>query len=290
MGRIKQGLDYFPVNTDFMQDRTVRRIMKQEGDAACTVLLLTLSYIFAGEGYYTIADEEFFDELSDRLFTTDNDRVKRIILLLVEYGYFDAGLYEHYGILTSAHIQQQYLFVTKRRSRSSRMLQPEYCLVAEELPKEEEKTKEKEEYNEAGKGSNDSYKAYNEPQNAYNDDLHKRKEKESIEQHNNLPLPPLKGGGKEEEDTDSARKKTAELTQQDIDRMIPPTDGCRRNLEGLLENLKLYHIPPAQQYAIIKKSNYGEIGGKVWQALSQLRSGGSKIKLPGHFLLSLMAH
>ena len=30
MGRIKQGLDYFPLNTDFMHDRVVRRVMKRE--------------------------------------------------------------------------------------------------------------------------------------------------------------------------------------------------------------------------------------------------------------------
>jgi len=29
MGRIKQGLDYFPLNTDFMHDRVVRRVMKR---------------------------------------------------------------------------------------------------------------------------------------------------------------------------------------------------------------------------------------------------------------------
>ena len=36
MGRIKQGLDYFPLNTDFMHDRVVRRVMKREGDSAFT--------------------------------------------------------------------------------------------------------------------------------------------------------------------------------------------------------------------------------------------------------------
>lgn len=48
MGRIKQGLDYFPLNTDFMHDRVVRRVMKREGDSAFTILLYTcLIYIRA---------------------------------------------------------------------------------------------------------------------------------------------------------------------------------------------------------------------------------------------------
>ena len=45
MGRIKQGLDYFPLNTDFMHDRVVRRVMKREGDNTVTLQLYNLSYI-----------------------------------------------------------------------------------------------------------------------------------------------------------------------------------------------------------------------------------------------------
>ena len=38
MGRIKQGLDYFPLNTDFMHDRVVRRVMKREGDSVMSTM------------------------------------------------------------------------------------------------------------------------------------------------------------------------------------------------------------------------------------------------------------
>ena len=35
MAKIKKaGLDYFPVDTGYMQDRLMRRIMKREGDGA----------------------------------------------------------------------------------------------------------------------------------------------------------------------------------------------------------------------------------------------------------------
>lgn len=36
------GIGNFPMNTDFIHDRLVRRIMKREGDAALTILLCTL--------------------------------------------------------------------------------------------------------------------------------------------------------------------------------------------------------------------------------------------------------
>ena len=60
MGRIKQGLDYFPLSTDFMHDRIVRRVMKREGDSAFTVLIYIMSYLYSGEGYYVRADTDFF--------------------------------------------------------------------------------------------------------------------------------------------------------------------------------------------------------------------------------------
>ena len=132
MGRIKRGLDYFPMSTSFMHDRIVRRVMKREGDAAFATLVETLSYIYAGKGYYIPASDEFYDELTDSLYNTDLDDVKRIIALAVECGLFDSGLFRQYGILTSADIQRQYLFITKRRSSS--LIAPAYCLLeAEEL-------------------------------------------------------------------------------------------------------------------------------------------------------------
>lgn len=130
MGRIKQGLDYFPLNTDFMHDRVVRRVMKREGDSAFTILIYTLSYIYSGEGYYVPVDDDFCDEISDHLFSTDNDGVKRILRLFVEYGFFDSTLYERCHVLTSADIQRQFLFATKRRNR--RHILPEYCLLPDE--------------------------------------------------------------------------------------------------------------------------------------------------------------
>ena len=35
------------------------------------------------------ADTDFCDELSDQLFSTDNDTVRRVIRLFLEYGLFD---------------------------------------------------------------------------------------------------------------------------------------------------------------------------------------------------------
>ena len=256
MGRIKQGLDYFPLNTDFMHDRVVRRVMKREGDSAFTILLYTLSYLYSGEGYYIHVDDDFYDELSDQLFSTDNDSVRRVLRLFVEYGFFDSSLYERYGILTSADIQRQFLFITKRRSR--RHISPDYCLLPDEETVHSTLPDAVAETPDIVTQTLDT--VTESPDTATKSTLIKRKEKERKE--NILPNPPLPKGGDEEEEGGNfsnrkPAKKKRELTQSDIDRMQAPADGHPRNLSGLLDNLRLYHIPPSEQYAIVLKSNYG---------------------------------
>ena len=300
MGRIKQGLDYFPLNTDFMHDRVVRRVMKREGDSAFTILLYTLSYLYSGEGYYIHVDDDFYDELSDQLFSTDNDSVRRVLHLFVEYGFFDSSLYERYGILTSADIQRQVLFITKRRSR--RHISPDYCLLPDEETVHSTLPDAVAETPDIVTQTLDT--VTESPDTATKSTLIKRKEKERKE--NILPNPPFAKGGDEEEGSEGEKvaegagggmreecdqrsaKKKRNLTQEDIDRMQAPPDGCPRNFSGLLENLRLFRVPPAEQYAIVLKSNYGEIGGDIWKGFSVIRGSGGKIKLPGHYLLSVL--
>ena len=78
-------------------------------------------------------------------------------------------------------------------------------------------------------------------------------------------------------------------TQERIDALAPPSDRRPRNFAGLLDNLRRYHIPPDEQYAIISQSDYGAIGGKVWKGLARLHDSSGKIRLPGRFLLSVLA-
>lgn len=141
MSRIKkQGLDYFPMSIDFMQNRLVRRIMKREGDAAVAVLLQTYCAIYAGEGYFLRADDLFYDDLADLLYNKEADDVKRIIALAVDYGLFDPRLYAEYRVLTSADIQRQFLFATRRRTACE--VDSRYLLLTDEdLQKGAEKGK-----------------------------------------------------------------------------------------------------------------------------------------------------
>lgn len=313
MARIKKkGLDYFPLNTDFIHDRAVRRLMKREGDSALSILVEVLSYIYAGEGYYVHADRLFYEDLSAGLYEKSADDVERVIRLAVEYRLFDSGLFERECILTSVEIQRQYLFSTRRRSISH--LEAAYCLLAnDEVAENEADTREK---SPAGSGKteceesitgddNVTFIPENVTSSTHSIAQNSTAQNSVAEQSKEHPLfnSPLETAGekaerkKEREEISSASSCGGESsgsgtrqkwTQEAIDKLLPPTDGTSRNYVGLLDNLRSYGIPPSEQYAIILKSNFGAIGGAIWRGIATLRGSSGKIKLPGRYLLSVV--
>lgn len=305
MSRIKKrGLDYFPMNTDFLHNRLVRRILKREGDAALAVLLEAYCCIYSGEGYYVLADDLFYDDMADSLFQQEPADARRIIALAVESGLFDAGLYGRYGILTSADIQRQFLFITKRRTSAG--IDVQYNL----LPPEESSATADSTNRNAGKedgsvhntGNNVTFKAEND-EIAHQSTQSIAKQsivKQSIENPllNSSPetggtpcagrMPAEEAGRKEEEMPPAGtRKPSREWTDEDISRLQSPEDGQRRNLDGLIYNLRQLHIPLPEQYAIILKSNFGIIGHPMWEGFGTLRGSHGRIRQPGRYLLSL---
>ncbi|MCF2709718.1 DUF4373 domain-containing protein [Bacteroides pyogenes] len=431
MARIKKkGLDYFPLNTDFIHDRAVRRLMKRGGDSALGILVEVLSYIYAGEGYYVRADRLFYEDLSAGLYENSADDVERIIRLAVEYGLFDAGLFERERILTSAEIQRQYLFSTRRRNVPG--LEAAYSLLTVEESVENKKDTDENTLSCcANQGDGEDVSAVenvtfipenvtsgthsiaqhsiaqqskkdpllNPPLRKTGEEGKRKRGKEEVfsetscgrdaAQHSVAPsaassassvvnalaanssardavrysaAPPVGssgsagvngltasssgedsvrhsaappaapsassgsaaanglavnssardavrysaapsaagglfanpcGGGESQSPAacvkgDSGSGKRKIWTQEAIDGLLPPADGTPRNYAGLLDNLRIYGIPPAEQYAIIRKSNFGAIGGSIWKGIAALRGSGGKIKLPGRYLLSVV--
>lgn len=320
MSRIKKrGLDYFPMNTDFIHNRLVRRVLKREGDTALGVLLQTLCSIYSGEGYYVSADTLFYEDLADCFYAQEAADVERIIRYAVECGIFDATLFNGYGILTSANIQRQFLFITRRRTAS--LIDTRYNLVPPEetgtqpedaaalseetgtlsedtatlsedtATRPESPATEAARGNVAQKGGNvteipitETFKPEN-SENAYQST--QSKEKHSIaKQKKANPLPegsPGTGGTGEGAEGSSAE----EVYRRKLESLQPPSDGRRRNLNGLLLNLNQFKIPLPEQYAIVLKTNFGVIGHPLWKGFYVLRDSHGKIRQPGRYLLSL---
>lgn len=303
----KQGLDYFPLDTDIMQNRLVRRIMKREGDGAFTVFLGVLSLIYSGEGYYVQVDPMFYDDLAASLFEKDAADVERIIRLALDYGLFDAGMFARYGILTSEHIQQQYLFCIRRRRK--RAIDPRFCLCEDD---ETEDSEAPDAEPVAGKRVTQTPQNVTQTSENVTRGTQSKAQKSIAQQSKENPLldgSPESGrtgeaaglgpgGGcigeqkemvfaSEEPVAMPGRTSSRQWTDADIDALTPPADGLNRNLEGLRDNLRRLRIPLPEQYAIILKSNFGIIGHPLWRGFYALRESHGKIRQPGRYLLSL---
>lgn len=302
----KRGLDYFPIDIDFMQNRLVRRIMKREGEGSLATLFGALSCIYGGEGYYVRADELFYEDISTSLYNQTAGDVKRILTLAAEYGIFHPGLFSEFGILTSSEIQKQYLFSTKRRKSSA--IEERYNLIDDAPDSFTEQSTESEVENATPKGESVTIKPENVTSGthsiAQNRIAQHRIEKPLL---NSSPV-----GGTQNTDEISAEEEEEELvssggapdvyiqttsgndkphrrewTDEDVARLQPPADGLDRNPDGLIFNLRQFHIPPQEQYVIVLKSNFGIIGHPVWKGFFDLRESHGKIRQPGRYLLSL---
>lgn len=302
MSRIKRrGLDYFPMNTDFIHDRLVRRILKREGDAALAVLLQALCSIYAGEGYYVPADSLFYDDLADSLYQQEPADVERIIRLAVEYGLFDAALFNEHHILTSADIQRQFLFITKRRNSS--LIDARYSLLQQEekedaagaaggheTPGDMNKNAPPGSINVTEKGETDTFQAENSEKPSQSTQSTAKKSIAQQRKENSLLHGSPGNGSAEGADRMSAEE--AHLPKEEeylrkIETLQPPRDGLKRNMDGLLFNLRQFGVPPQEQYAIVLRSNFGVIGHPMWKGFCALRESHGKIRQPGRYLLSL---
>ena len=302
----KRGLDYFPIDIDFMQNRLVRRIMKREGEGSLATLFGALSCIYGGVGYYVRGDELFYEDISTSLYNQTAGDVKRILTLAAEYGIFHPGLFSEFGILTSSEIQKQYLFSTKRRKSSA--IEERYNLIDDAPDSFTEQSTESEVENATPKGESVTIKPENVTSGthsiAQNRIAQHRIEKPLL---NSSPV-----GGTQNADEISAEEEEEELvssggapdvyiqttsgndkphrrewTDEDVARLQPPADGLDRNPDGLIFNLRQFHIPPQEQYVIVLKSNFGIIGHPVWKGFFDLRESHGKIRQPGRYLLSL---
>jgi hypothetical protein len=289
-----------------MQNRLVRRIMKREGEGSLATLFGALSCIYGGEGYYVRADELFYEDISTSLYNQTASDVKRILALAAEYGIFHPGLFSEFGILTSSEIQKQYLFSTKRRKSSA--IEERYNLIDDAPDSFTEQSTESEVENATPKGESVTIKPENVTSGthsiAQNRIAQHRIEKPLL---NSSPV-----GGTQNADEMSAEEEEEELvssggapdvyiqttsgndkphrrewTDEDVARLQPPADGLDRNPDGLIFNLRQFHIPPQEQYVIVLKSNFGIIGHPVWKGFFDLRESHGKIRQPGRYLLSL---
>lgn len=119
MGRpLKEGLDFFPLQTDILDDSKIRRLRSKFGPLGVYLYIHILLMVFK-VGYYLEMPE---DELADAILMDLGGgwikltRLKEIIHSCTEMNLFDASLMRQ-GVITSVSIQKTFIIATKRRLR-----------------------------------------------------------------------------------------------------------------------------------------------------------------------------
>ncbi len=121
----KEGLDYFPLVTNF-EDKII--LLIAEFGASAVGIVVSLYQKIYDNGYYINWNKDSL-MLFARYINEEIEQVNTVITRCFDRDVFDKSLYEQYGILTSHGIQKQYLKVCKEARRKRIMFVKEYCLV-----------------------------------------------------------------------------------------------------------------------------------------------------------------
>lgn len=219
-----KGVEYFPLNVNFINDLKVRKLLLSCGAEAIAVLIYLLSTIYKDEGYYVEIHEDEIDLIALDVNVTP-EFVLEVINKACEVRFFDVNLYENFNILTSKGIQERYLKITERRKNSVVITQFNLINV----------------YNNSVNVNNNSINVDNNPVNVYKSTqskVKKRKVQKSTEKSlsndscKNVYLI-------ETEERDCMNKKIYELYLNGIGQISPT---IKERLDDLVELYGMEHV------------------------------------------------
>ena len=129
MGRpLKQGLDYFPLDVDFFQDMKVRKIIKAQGIRSIPVLICLLSNIYRQDGYYLRWDGDMPFLIAEES-GAEEGVVTEVLSKAQQVGFFDAGIFDTYGVLTSRGIQKRFFLIMRSMKRKEISVIENFLLI-----------------------------------------------------------------------------------------------------------------------------------------------------------------
>ncbi|WP_294684855.1 DUF4373 domain-containing protein [uncultured Bacteroides sp.] len=285
------GINYFPIGVNFMEENAMEVIEAKYGIKGSTIVLKLLCKIYK-EGYFIRWDEEqclIFANKAGR--EVQAAEVQGIIEILFIKGILDRNSYLENGILTSESIQKVWLEATKRRKRELSELP--YLMVRPEkesgkpdnasTQQEIERPKPLKEGKVAVSTGDVAVSPGNvvhdvavNAKNACNSGQSKVKESKAKENKELPPSAPPKG--KEEE----RKEDSASLP-------IPgyAFNTMTHNYPGLTDTLKRLGINEVSEVnAILRLSDYGRKGTTVWRLIAN--TCWSDIGAKGRYLIAAL--
>ena len=131
MARVsKPGLDDFPLDVNFFQDRKVRRISNRHHAAGIAALTSLLCLIYKEKGFYVAWNQDTLFDISQEV-CCEEEEMQAIIDDCLSVGLFDTYIYKEYGILTSQAIQEQYHKIITDSRRKYKLPLERFWLIKE---------------------------------------------------------------------------------------------------------------------------------------------------------------
>ena len=219
-----KGVEYFPLNVNFISDLKVRKLLLSCGAQSIAVLIYLFSLIYKDEGYFVEVHEDEIDLIALDVNVTP-EFVVEVINKACEVCLFDVNLYENFNILTSKGIQERYLKITERRKNSVVITQFNLVNV----------------YNNSINVNNNSINVYNNPVNVYKSTQSKVKESKVKESKvKSLSNDSVKNVYlTETEKRDCMNKKIYELYLNGIGQISPT---IKERLDDLVELYGMEHV------------------------------------------------
>ncbi|MFK1737660.1 DUF4373 domain-containing protein [Bacteroides fragilis] len=278
------GINYFPVGVNFMEENAMEVIEAKYGIKGSAIVLKLMCKIYK-EGYYIRWDEEqclIFANKAGR--EVQAEEVQGIIEILFTKGILDRNSYQENGILTSESIQKVWMEATKRRKRELSelpylMVKPEKENGKADTPPGLQEIQQPELFKKEKTPVNPKNVVHHvavDAKNACNSGQSKVKENKAEENKEFPPSAPPKGEG-EERKGDSAYLP------------IPgyAFNTMTHNYSGLMDTLKRLSITDTGEVnSILRLSDYGRKGTTVWKLIAN--TCWSDIGAKGRYLIAAL--
>ena len=278
------GINYFPVGVNFMEENAMEVIEAKYGIKGSAIVLKLMCKIYK-EGYYIRWDEEqclIFANKAGR--EVQAEEVQGIIEILFTKGILDRNSYQENGILTSESIQKVWMEATKRRKRELSelpylMVKPEKENGKADTPPALQEIQQSELFKKEKTPVNPKNVVHHvavDAKNACNSGQSKVKENKAEENKEFPPSAPPKGEG-EERKGDSAYLP------------IPgyAFNTMTHNYSGLMDTLKRLSITDTGEVnSILRLSDYGRKGTTVWKLIAN--TCWSDIGAKGRYLIAAL--
>ena len=278
------GINYFPVGVNFMEENAMEVIEAKYGIKGSAIVLKLLCKIYK-EGYFIRWDEEqclIFANKAGR--EVQAAEVQGIIEILFIKGIMDKNSYLENGILTSENIQKVWMEATKRRKRELSelpylMVKPEKENGKADTPPALQEIQQPELFKKEKTPVNPKNVVHHvavDAKNACNSGQSKVKENKAEENKEFPPSAPPKGEG-EERKGDSAYLP------------IPgyAFNTMTHNYSGLMDTLKRLSITDTGEVnSILRLSDYGRKGTTVWKLIAN--TCWSDIGAKGRYLIAAL--